>query len=252
MARIDLNCDLGESFGVFRIGDDQRIMPFISSANVGCGYHGGDPTVIRNAIGYAAEHGVAVGAHPGFRDLVGFGLRAMQVPPKTLEDQVLYQISAVAGIARADGVDLHHVKPHGALYMMAARDPELAGAIARATAAFDSALALYGIGEILTAGRAAGLRVAAETFAGRIYEPDGWPRTRMKPGGLLTDPRDVVDQLVRLAHEQVVEASNGAVIDLPADTVCVHVETAADVALAGEIRAGLEAADVDIRPTYRD
>ena len=249
MARIDLNCDLGESFGIYRIGDDQGIMPFISSANIGCGYHGGDPTVIRNAVGYAAEHDVAVGAHPGFRDLAGFGLRAMQVPPQTLEDQVLYQISAVAGIARADGIDLHHVKPHGALYMMAARDRVMADAIARATAAFDGSLVLYGIGEILDAGRAAGLRVAAETFAGRIYEADGWPRTRMKPGGLLTDPQDVVDQLVRLAHEQVVEAADGTVIELPADTVCVHVETADDVALARVIRTGLEAADVDIRPT---
>ena len=251
MPQIDLNCDLGESFGVYTYGDDAGIMPFISSANIACGYHGGDPTVIRRAVRLARDHGVAVGAHPSYRDSQGFGLREINVPPDSLEDQVLYQIGAVAGIAKAEGVPLHHVKPHGALYMVAARDRGIADAVASAVAAYDDSLILYGIGETLAAGRDLGLRVSAEAFAGRIYEPDGWPRTRMKPGGLLTDPDEVVAQLVQLANEQTVKASDGSTVELPADTICVHVESSADVALARHIRTGLDEANVNIRPTDR-
>lgn len=251
MRQIDLNCDLGESYGKFVIGDDAAIMPYISSANIGCGFHGGDPSVIRRAIRLAKTHGVAVGAHPSFPDLVGFGLRAMDTPPEALEDMVLYQISAIAGIARAEGTVLHHVKLHGALYMVAARDLRVATAVARAVAAFDSSLAVYGIGQMLDACRALGLPVAAEVFAGRVYEPDGWPRTRARPDALMTDPAEVIAQILTFVDEQRATTSDGTVVPIPADTVCVHVETSEDVSAAKQLKAGLERAGISIRPTRR-
>ena len=170
MPQIDLNCDLGESFGMHKMGDDEGIMPFISSANIGCGFHGGDPTTIRHAVTLARENNVAVGAHPSFPDRLGFGLHEMKMPPQALEDAILYQISAVAGIAQAEGVRLHHVKPHGALGWLAGRRADLATIIARATASFDPSLVLYAFGELIPAAREAGLRLSADMFAGRIYE----------------------------------------------------------------------------------
>jgi len=172
---IDINSDLGESFGAYRIGHDAGLMASITSANVAAGFHGGDPSVLRETIRLAKRHGVAVGAHPGFPDLVGFGRRELNVTPREAEDFVLYQVAAVAGVAAAEGVRLQHVKPHGALFNMAVRDRQLADAIARGVVAFDPSLFLFGLpgSEILEAGRAAGLRVAAEVFADRAYEADG-------------------------------------------------------------------------------
>ena len=251
MAMLDLNCDLGESYGKFCMGDDEGVMAHISSANIGCGLHGGDPTTIRRAVRLAKEHGVAVGAHPSFPDMLGFGLNEIKMPPDRLEDVILYQISAVAGIAKAEGVPIHHVKPHGALGWLAGRKPELARAIANATAAFDPSLILYAFGELIPAGRAAGLRIAADIFAGRVYDPDGMPRTRTKPGGLLTRFDDVIAQLVTLANEQRVKSSDGSVIALPADTACVHVEDSQDAETVKRLRRALEAAGVEVRPTDR-
>lgn len=251
MRQIDLNCDLGESYGKFVIGDDAGIMPFISSANIGCGFHGGDPSVIRQAIRLAKAHGVAIGAHPAFPDLAGFGLRGMDIPEAVLEDMVLYQISAVAGIARAEETVLYHVKPHGALYMAAARERRVANAVARAVAAFDPSLVVYGIGETLAACRALGLPVAAEVFAGRIYEPDGWPRTRARPEALITDAADIVAQILMFVDEQRTRTSDGTVVQIPADTACVHVENSDDVSAAKHLKTGLERAGVEIRPTRR-
>jgi 5-oxoprolinase (ATP-hydrolysing) subunit A len=169
--RIDLNSDTGESFGAYAIGHDAGLFKSITSANVAAGFHAGDPSVLRDTIRLAKKHGVAVGAHPGFPDLVGFGRRELNVTPKEAEDLVLYQVAAVAGVAAAEGVKLQHVKPHGALFNMAVRDRALSDAIARAVAAFDKGLILFGLpgSEILSAGRAAGLRVAAEVFADRAY-----------------------------------------------------------------------------------
>ena len=175
MITIDLNCDMGESFGAYTIGADAEVMPSISSANVACGYHGGDPAVMRRTVRLAREAGVAVGAHPGFQDLAGFGRREMSLAPQEIEDIVLYQIGALAAIAQSERVRLQHVKAHGALYNMAAKDRALADAIARAVAAFDRSLILFGLpgSELIRAGAACGLRVAAEGFADRAYEPDG-------------------------------------------------------------------------------
>src|SRR5205809_5903228 len=178
---------MGESFGAYTIGHDAGLMKTITSANVAAGFHAGDPSVLRDTIRSAKQHGVAVGAHPGFPDLVGFGRCERNVTPREAEDMVLYQVAAVAGVAAAEGVKVQHVKPHGALFNMAVRNAELSSAIARAVAAFDKNLILFGLpgSEILSAGKTAGLRVAAEMFADRAYEPDGSLASRRKPGAVI-------------------------------------------------------------------
>src|SRR6478752_9876587 len=225
--RIDINSDLGESFGAYTIGNDERLMRSITSANVAAGFHAGDPSVLRDTIRLAKAHGVAVGAHPGFPDLVGFGRRELNVAAKEAEDFVLYQVAAVAGVAAAEGVRVQHVKPHGALFNMAVRNRELADAIARGVSAFDKGLILFGLpgSEILNAGRAAGLRVAAEVFADRAYEPDGSLASRKKPGSVIHDADAVVARAVRMAKEHTVVAVDGSIVPLEVDTICVHGDT---------------------------
>ena len=251
--RVDLNADVGESFGAYSIGDDAALMKFITSANIAAGFHGGDPSVLRETIRQAKTHGVAVGAHPGFPDLVGFGRRELNVTPKEAEDFVLYQVAAVAGVAAAEGVAMQHVKPHGALFNMAVRNAELSAAIARAVAAIDRSLILFGLpgSEILNAGRAAGLRVAAEVFADRAYEPDGSLASRRKPGSVIHDPDAVVARAVRMVTDRTVVATDGSVVRLDADTMCVHGDTPGSDELAAKIRAGLEAAGVTVKAIGR-
>ena len=247
--RIDLNSDVGESFGAYSIGHDAGLMPSITSANVAAGFHAGDPSVLRETIRAAKAHGVAVGAHPGFPDLVGFGRRELNVTTREAEDLTLYQIAAVAGMAAAEGVTLQHVKPHGALFNIAVRDADLAAAIARAVAAFDRTLILFGLpgSEILARGRAAGLRVAAEVFADRAYEADGSLASRRKPGSVIHDADLVVSRAVRMVIEGTVVAVDGTVVRLVADTICVHGDTQGSDQLATKLRAGLEAAGVSVK-----
>jgi 5-oxoprolinase (ATP-hydrolysing) subunit A len=247
--RIDINSDVGESFGAYSIGHDAGLMRSITSANVAAGFHAGDPSVLRQTIRAAKKHGVAVGAHPGFPDLVGFGRRELNVSPGEAEDFVLYQIAAVAGVAAAEGVGLQHVKPHGALFNMAVRDANLAAAIARAVAAFDKRLILFGLpgSEILKAGRAVGLRVAAEVFADRAYEADGTLASRKKPGTVIHDPDAVVSRAVRMVTQKNVVALDGSVVALEVDTMCVHGDTPGSDDLAARIRAGLEQAGVTVK-----
>jgi 5-oxoprolinase (ATP-hydrolysing) subunit A len=247
--RIDINSDMGESFGAYTIGHDAGLLKAVTSANIAAGFHGGDPTVLRETIRQAKANGVAVGAHPGFPDLVGFGRRELNVTPREAEDLVLYQVAAVAGVAWAEGVTLQHVKPHGALFNMAVRNAELSTAIARAVAAINPRLILFGLpgSEILNAGRAAGLRVAAEVFADRAYEPDGSLASRRKPGSVIHDPDVVVARAVRMAKEKTVVAIDGSVVRLEADTMCVHGDTPGSDVLAAKIRAGLEAAGVTVK-----
>jgi len=247
--RIDINSDVGESFGAYSIGHDAGLMRSITSANVAAGFHAGDPSVLRQTIRIAKKHGVAVGAHPGFPDLVGFGRRELTVSPNEAEDFVLYQIAAVAGVAAAEGISLQHVKPHGALFNMAVHDAQLAAAIARAVASFDKRLVLFGLpgSEILKAGREAGLRVAAEVFADRAYEPDGTLASRKKPGTVIHDPDTVVARAVRMITQKDVVAIDGSVVPLEADTMCVHGDTPGSDDLAARIRAGLEKAGVQVR-----
>src|SRR5262245_47503917 len=248
--RIDLNSDLGESFGPWPMGQDDALMTSITSANVACGFHAGDPSVMRRTIALAKAHGVAVGAHPGFPDLVGFGRRELQATPREVEDFVLYQVAALAGIAAAEGVTLQHVKAHGALYNMAVRDRLLADAIARAVASLDRSLILLGLpdSELLRAGEAHGLPVAAEIFADRAYEPDGSLASRRKAGSVIHDTATVVARAVRMVQKREVVATDGTTITLRADTMCLHGDTPGSGDLARQIRAALEAAGAAVRP----
>ena len=246
---IDINCDMGESFGAYSLGRDAEVMPSITSANIACGFHAGDPAVMRRTVALAREHGVAVGAHPGLPDLVGFGRREMQVSPTEVEDFVLYQIGALAAIAAREGVTLQHVKAHGALYNQAVRDRALADAIARATRAFDASLVFFALpGSALeAAGRDAGLRVACEVFADRAYEPDGTLASRKKPGSVIHDTNAVVERAVAMVRDGRVTATTGATIPLKADTICVHGDTPGAETLARALRAGLERAGIQVR-----
>jgi UPF0271 protein len=250
MRTIDLNCDMGESFGTYTIGADEQVMPNISSANVACGYHGGDPAVMRRTIRLARDAGVAVGAHPGFPDLVGFGRREMRMAPQDVEDTVLYQIGALAAIAASEGVRLQHVKAHGALYNMAVRDRGLADAIARATRAFDPSLILFVLPatELQRAGEAAGLRVALEAFADRAYEPDGSLTPRSRPGSVIHDPAEVVRRAVRMVTDGRVTATDGSEIAFRADTICTHGDTPGAHELTRLLRAGLEREGIGVAP----
>jgi len=248
--RVDINSDVGESFGAYSIGHDTGLMKSITSANIAAGFHAGDPSVLRATIRTAKAHGVAVGAHPGFPDMVGFGRRELNVTAREAEDLVLYQVAAVAGVASAEGMRIQHVKPHGALFNMAVRNAELAAAIARAVAAFDPMLLLFGLpgSEILKAGRSEGLRVAAEVFADRAYEPDGSLASRRKPGSVIHDAEMVVERAVRMVKDHTVVAIDGSVVPLQADTICVHGDTPGSDDLAASIRAGLERAGITVKP----
>jgi UPF0271 protein len=251
--RIDLNSDLGEAFGPWPMGQDAQLMPIISSANVACGFHAGDPATMRATVRLARAHGVAVGAHPGFPDLVGFGRREMEVRAQEVEDLVLYQVGALAAVARSEGVRLQHVKAHGALYNMACRDEALAEAIARAVVAFDPTLVLFGLpgSALLQAGLDAGLPVASEAFADRAYEPDGSLTPRSRPGSVIHDVDTVVERAVRMVTEQAVEATDGSRIRFETDTLCLHGDTPGAAALAQAIRRGLEDAGVTVTALTR-
>ena len=251
--RIDLNSDLGESFGPWPMGQDAALMESITSANVACGFHAGDPGAMRQTIALAKIKGVAIGAHPGFPDLVGFGRREMHASAADVEDFVLYQIAALAGMAQAQHVRLQHVKAHGALYNMACKDRTLADAIAKAVAAFDRSLVLFGLpnSELLRAGEAAGLPVAAEVFADRAYERDGSLTSRTKPGSVIHDETAVVERAVRMVRDQNVVAVDGSVMPLRADTICLHGDTPGAADLARAVRRGLESAGIQIASLRR-
>ena len=246
---VDLNADVGESFGACTIARDEALFSQITSANVACGLHAGDPGVMRDTVALATEHGVAVGAHPGFPDLAGFGRREMQLGPREVEDLVLYQIGALAGIAAAQGVRLRHVKAHGALYNMAARDPRLADAIARATASVDRSLVLFGPpgSQLLRGADRAGLRRASEVFADRAYRPDATLLPRQEPGAVIADADVVGRRVVTMVCDGAVTAVDGTQVSLQADTICVHGDTPGAARLAARVRAALAEAGIAVR-----
>lgn len=246
--RLDLNADVGESFGSYKLGQDALLMPSLTSANIACGFHAGDPGVMRETVALAQQHGVAVGAHPSFPDLVGFGRREMQATPREVEDLVVYQIGALAAVAAVRGLRLQHVKAHGALYNMAVRDASLADAIARAAAAVDRSLVMFGLpgSELIAAGERAGLRTAREGFADRAYRPDGTLVPRSEPGALIEDPELVVSRAVSMARDRAVTASDGSSIALEVETICVHGDTPGAAKLASRVRAALLAANVRV------
>ena len=246
--RVDINCDMGESFGAYVIGADDEVLPHVTSANIACGFHGGDPTVMRKTVAAATQHGVAIGAHPSLPDLMGFGRRAMQVTPDEVYDLLIYQLGALAGFTRAAGVSLAHVKPHGALYNMAAAQPALADAIARAVRDVDSGLVLFGLAgsHLLKAAERAGLAWASEAFADRNYLHDGALVPRSRPDAMVTDVDEAVRRAVRMVREGVVPDVEGEEIPIRADTICVHGDGPNAVPLARGLRAGLKAAGVEV------
>lgn len=249
MAQVDLNCDMGESFGAYQMGTDLQIMPLVSSANIACGFHAGDPGVMHKTLAAAVAQGVAIGAHPGLPDLVGFGRRTMQITPQEAYDMVVYQVGALAGFAKAAGVSLHHVKPHGALYNMAAKDRTLADAIARAVRDIDASLVLYGLAgsELIRAGEAAGLKVASEVFADRSYQADGSLTPRSQPNALLESDEEAVQQVLTMVTEKRVKAVTGEWVALEADTICIHGDGAHALSFANKVKAALQQAGVEIK-----
>lgn len=249
MHRVDLNADMGESFGAYTLGDDDALLLSVTSASIACGFHAGDPGTMARTVAACTLHGVALGAHPGLPDLVGFGRRALAVSPAEARDLVTYQIGALAAFAARSGVRLQHVKPHGALYTMAERDPLLAAAIARAVREVDADLILMGLsgGALVEAGRMLGLRVAHEVFADRAYIADGTLAPRGSPGAVLHDPDEVAARIVRLVREGKIAATDGSDLTLEADTVCLHGDAPGAVLLASVVRRTLEEEGVAVR-----
>jgi len=243
---VDLNADLGE----LGADHDRPLIESITSASIAAGFHAGTPSVLRATIRLAKAHNVAIGAHPSFDDRAGFGRREIHLPPAEVESLVLYQVAAVAGVARAEGMRLQHVKPHGALYNMAARDHDLASAIVCAVATCDPSLILFAPpgSELYRAGRAVGLRVAAEVFADRAYRSDRTLAPRETPGAVLGDPGSVLARAVDMLASRSVATIDGGRIPIEADTICVHGDTAGAAALAATLRAGLEAAGITVKP----
>jgi UPF0271 protein len=245
---IDLNADLGESFGAWRLGDDEALLSLVTSANIACGFHAGDPLTIRRACAGAVAGGVTIGAQVSYRDLAGFGRREMAVPADELTAEILYQIAALDGIARAEGGKVSYVKPHGALYNRAVRDPDQASAIAAAVSSYDPALPLLTLAGCAAAqaAQAAGLTVVAEAFADRAYRADGTLVPRGQPGAVLTDPALVAARAVAMATRQVVESAVGTQVRVRPRSICLHGDTEGAVTLAGAVRDALRAAGVRV------
>lgn len=246
---IDLNSDMGESYGAYHLGADDEVLCWVTSANVACGWHGGDPSVMRRTIQRARELGVRVGAHPGYPDLLGFGRRAMQITREEARDYLLYQIGALRAFAEALGVRLQHVKAHGALYNVAMRDRELSRGIAEGTAEAGGDLILVGLpgSELIAAGREVGLRVAREAFGDRAYNEDGTLVSRRIPGSLITDPDAVAERVLGFTRGTV-KAITGKEIRIEADTICLHGDTPGAGSIARRVRERLEAAGIAPRP----
>jgi 5-oxoprolinase (ATP-hydrolysing) subunit A len=249
-ARIDLNADLGESFGTWVLGDDEAMLEVVTSANVACGFHAGDATTIRRTVAMAAERGVVVGAQVGYRDLAGFGRRRIDMAAADLTADVLYQLGALEAMCRVAGTRVAYVKPHGALYTTAAVDEVQAKAVVDAVAAYDPSLPLLGQpgSVLLRVASSAGLPTVAEAFADRGYASDGRLVPRSHPQALLHDPGEVAERVLRIASEGTLLAVDGTLLAVPARSVCTHGDTPGAVGLARAVRARLEAAGVTITP----
>ena len=250
MPVIDLNSDVGESFGRWTLGDDAALMPLITSANVACGFHAGDPQTLRATCAVAARHGVTIGAQVGYRDLAGFGRRFIDVEPADLVADVIYQIGALQALAAAAGAAVRYVKPHGALYNAVVHHPEQAAAVVEAVRMVDPTLALVGLpgSALLRLAEAAGLRTVREAFADRAYTPQGTLVSRREPGATLHDPAAVAARMVRLVTTGVITAADGTDVAVAADSICVHGDGPGAVELAQRVRAALEAAGVTLGP----
>jgi UPF0271 protein len=249
---MDLNADLGESFGRWTLGDDDRLVAHITSANLACGFHAGDFRVMEATVALCRRAGVAVGAQPGYPDLLGFGRRPMPFEPDEVESLVRYQIGALEAFCRASGVEMQHVKPHGALYNQAAADAPLAAAVARATARFSRDLVLFGLASsepMASAAADANLRFVPEAFADRRYLPDGSLQPRSQPGSVLTDPVAAAQQAVAIAAGDGAEVvDGGSRVPLAAESICCHGDTPGAVEIAAAVRRALETAGVTVAP----
>jgi UPF0271 protein len=246
---MDLNADLGESFGRWTLGDDVRLVAHLTSANVACGFHAGDFRVMESTVELCRRAGVAVGAQPGYPDLLGFGRRPIPFEPDEVTSLVRYQIGALEAFCRAHGVDMQHVKPHGALYNQAAADPRLAGAIARAVASFSGSLLLFGLASSTAMAEAAadnGLRFVPEAFADRRYLADGSLQPRSEPGSVISDPESAAAQAVAIAHDGHVTAVDGSLVAIAAESLCCHGDTPDAVEIAAAVRAALGTASITV------
>lgn len=248
MFRVDLNCDLGESFGRYKLGEQKEILKYVTSANIACGFHAGDPSVMRETVKLALDNNVKIGAHPGLPDLIGFGRREMKVTPQEGYDMVVYQIGALQAFLATSGEKMQHVKPHGALYNMAAKDKELAEAIAKAVYDVDSSLILFGLAnsELTTAGERLGLQTAHEVFADRSYQSDGTLTSRQQTDAMITDTQTAVGQVVKMVKEGKVTSQQHTEVDIKADTVCIHGDGEHAVAFARQIKETLERNSISI------
>ncbi|MCY7537808.1 LamB/YcsF family protein [Bacillus pumilus] len=249
MYQVDINCDLGESFGQYTIGSDEQILEYVTSANIACGFHAGDPTVMRKTVRMALDKGVQIGAHPGLQDLVGFGRRPMAISAEEAYDLVIYQIGALSAFLKAEGGTMQHVKPHGALYNMAAKNTELSESIAKAVYHVDPSLVLYGLSgsELALAGERMGLQVAHEVFSDRTYQADGTLTSRREPNALIEDDELAVQQVVRMVREGKVRTVQGEDISLKADTVCIHGDGIHALQFAKTITSKLKEASIHLK-----
>ena len=257
MKQIDLNCDMGESFGAYTMGMDESVIRHITSANVACGWHAGDPLVMNKTVKMAVAHSVGVGAHPGYPDLLGFGRRNMACTPEEVRFYMIYQIGALKAFCAANGTQLRYVKPHGALYLTAVENAEVARAVAEAIVAVDPNLTYVVLagkkGELMTRiGSEMGLKVAYEAFPDRAYTPEGTLQSRKEPGAVIKEPQVVVERALTMVLEKRVIAVDGTSIPLEADTLCVHGDTPTAVDLTQGIRNALESEGVELSPMGSD
>jgi UPF0271 protein len=248
VATIDLNSDVGESFGRWTLGDDSAMFRFVSSANVACGFHAGDPSVIRSTCRNAAAAGVVIGAHVGYRDLAGFGRRFLDISPTELADDVVYQVGALQALAAVEGSRVRYVKPHGGLYNAIVHHTAQAQAVVDAVKSMDADLPILGLpgSEVLRLAEAAGLRAVTEAFADRAYNPDGTLVSRSRPGAVLEDPAQVAEQVLRMATESSVRTVDGSVLKIKAESICVHGDSPGAVEMATAVKTALAAAGVTI------
>lgn len=256
MKRIDLNCDMGESYGVYSLGQDTDVIGFISSANIACGFHAGDPQVMSRTVALAARHGVAVGAHPGFPDRLGFGRRSMDCTLDEIRDYVVYQAGALRAFCDLHRVKLQHVKPHGSLYNMAAADETLLRAIAQAVRGVDPELLLVTLAganndRAARIGREEGIRIVFEAFPDRAYTADGALASRKLPGAVIHDPLQASERAIRMVQEGRVVAIDGSIIPMDAQTLCIHGDTPTALQLARTIRGSLEREGITVEPMGR-
>lgn len=250
---IDLNCDMGESFGAWKMGHDDDVLPLVTSANIACGFHAGDPAVMRKTVQTALKNGVALGAHPGLPDLVGFGRRNIDITPQDAYDMVVVQVGAMAGVAASQGARLNHVKAHGNLYNMAVKNVELARALAQAVYDVDPGLIFFGLASnaMIDVARDIGLKVAEEVFADRTYQSDGSLTPRSRPEAMIVDSKLSIQQVLRMVREQKVRSVQGEDVTVNADTLCIHGDQPGAVDFAKAIRAALQAEGIEVKALGR-